>query len=72
MAGTLQEQWEWARRRRPECCVIKEDLIQYATCLDKGKKEEKVVKDGRNILSLDKQEDDGTDMGKSRGELDFG
>ena len=51
--------------------MIKEDLIQNVACPDKGKKEEKVVKDDWQISSLDKQEDDGADMGKTRRVLDF-
>ena len=52
--------------------MIKEGGMQYVACLDKGKKEQKVVKDVCKILGLDKQEDDGADMSKSKGEFDFG
>lgn len=51
--------------------MIKEDLIQNVACLDKGKEEEKGVKADCKISSLDKQEDDGTDMGKTRRVFDF-
>lgn len=52
--------------------MIKEDLIQYVGSLDKRKKGDKVVKDDCRIWGLGKQEDDGADMGKSRGIFDFG
>ena len=52
--------------------TIEEDLIQNVASLDKRKKGEKVVKDNCRISGLDKQEDNGADMGKSRGIFDLG
>lgn len=53
--------------------MIEEDLIQNVASLwTKGKRGEKVVKDNCRISGLDKQEDDGADMGKSRGIFDLG
>lgn len=46
-------------------------MIQYIAYLDKGGKEEQVNKSNCLLLSLDKQEDGGADMDKSKGRFYF-